>query len=151
MNDDTVLESGGLEGFSPLDSLPSTLRYNFKDDHDSFLEAIIDDNVDFIENQDQNRLQIWSRNVKLALTIKDIPEINEDQNNEDNADEDEVDANARSKFRGTFNALHVATILESNKVFHYLLNNMPEEMLKQVVAINPNAPDKVDEVDVTER
>ena len=151
MNEDTVLESGGLEGFSPLDSLPSTLRYNFKDDHDSVLEAIIYDDVDFMKNQNPKSLQIWSLKVKLALTIKDIPENNEDQNTEDNAEEDEVDANARSKFRGTFNALHVATILESTKVFHYLLNNMPEEMLKQVVAINPNAPDKIDEVDVTER
>ena len=138
--DDIADESGS---YSPLDSLPTSLR-NISTESNVLLQAIIKDDVNEMEKQDKTNLVNWSLPVNLALTIKDTPE---DQNTEAGVGNDEVDTNAR--FTGTFNALHVAIILESTKVFHYLLNNMPEEVLKRVgIHAHANAPE---EVDVTER
>jgi len=149
----TMVCSKGLEGYSPLDSLPSALRYNGKETEskdDTVLQAIIEDDVKKLETlSNQNSLANWSLTVKLALTINDIPQEVEEHTDADDADE--VDADAKSKFSATFNALHVAIVLESTKVFNYLLKSMSEmseEFVLKKVNVHSNTPEKVD---VTER
>ena len=123
------------ESYSSLDNLPSNLRNKSTKDN-VILQTIIEDDVNEMKKHDKRNLMEWSLPARLALTINEAPST------EVGDGEDEVDT--AGKYTATFNVLHVAIILESTKVFHHLLNNIPEEVLKQVVAINPDAPDKVD-------
>ena len=124
MNESPVLER--LDGYYPLDSLPSTIRFcNSRDIHsndDIVLQAIINDNVKELDRlSNESNLIDWSLTVKISCSI------------DDDADEDNM--GHFSKFSGTFNALHVAIILDSTNVFCYLLKSMPEEMIKKPVSV----------------